>query len=218
MSEMAKSENSNEFNNNETDECAGSRSIVVNGSGTPEQIGTGLTQPRSRPVRRTWTYFIRGADAIKIGRSGHPETRMSDLQGASPSRLELLLKVPETILAEGEAHATFKHLRMHGEWFQPAPDLLDFIEGLKAKGPYRLTRARKARLPASAAAGKIITDLLAVRKAHGFNSPAGRRCSNLAEMLPIFETATDPLQKAALAANIQRQMSDLAGLRTGLSH
>jgi hypothetical protein len=51
MSEMAKTENTNEFNNNETDDRAGSCSIMVNGSGTPEQIGTGLTQPSSRSVR-----------------------------------------------------------------------------------------------------------------------------------------------------------------------
>lgn len=47
---MAKIENNNEFNENEPDILVGSASIKVNGTGTSEQIGTGLTQPCSPSV------------------------------------------------------------------------------------------------------------------------------------------------------------------------
>lgn len=84
-----------------------------------------------------WTYFIRDAVGIKIGRSISPQSRMRDLQGGNGSRLELLLAVPAAKLSEPDAHARFRHLRIHREWFRPEQELLDFIEELKGPKPKR---------------------------------------------------------------------------------
>lgn len=51
-------------------------------------------------------------------------------------------------------------------------------------------------------------DLIAIRVAHGADSPIGYRCSNLIELIQMPELAT---------GLIQRQMADLARLRAALS-
>lgn len=160
-----------------------------------------------------YTYFLRDAEGIKIGRSVHPASRMWALQSGNSSKLELLVSVPCAWVSEADAHAKFAHLKIHREWFRPGPDLLEFIEKLKAALATKPRRQRRVLRPAPNKTATAISNLLALRRAHGFESTAGRRCSNLAEMLPIFEAATDPIQKAYLAANIQRQMSDLRQIR-----
>lgn len=91
-----------------------------------------------------WTYFIAGPDAIKIGRSTQPRARMRDLQAANGSELTLMVAVPFDQLPEWEAHQKFKHLRLHGEWFRPTKELLNFIEALRSetKKPIRPARPR----------------------------------------------------------------------------
>jgi len=85
-----------------------------------------------------YTYFVRHRDAIKIGFSGAPKERIKAIQISFPDPLEVLAIVPYTIIDEPTAHQRFVHLRMSGEWFKAAPDLLEFIEQIKieaAKAP-----------------------------------------------------------------------------------
>jgi hypothetical protein len=72
-------------------------------------------------------YFIQQGDngPIKIGVSTNPYQRLRALQVGSPQKLHLL-KVIEA--EEIEVHKTFQHLRLHGEWFRPKEDLLQFIQ------------------------------------------------------------------------------------------
>jgi hypothetical protein len=76
-------------------------------------------------------YFIQAGDdgPIKVGRTtGDPAERMRSLQTASPYRLRLLAtKVASRNLDELLVHGRFVHLRLHGEWFSPGADLLEFI-------------------------------------------------------------------------------------------
>jgi hypothetical protein len=51
------------------------------------------------------------------------------------------------------------------------------------------------------------TDLIALRKKHGANSPIGRRCSNILEML----------EAGAKPEDIAAQVRDLAALTASLS-
>lgn len=94
---------------------------------------TALTQPRSPTVPWGFTYFVRRGDAIKIGHSGNPKQRISDLQICFPEPLEVIAVIPNTIIDEPTAHKKFAHLRLSGEWFQATPDLLDFIKWVKAE-------------------------------------------------------------------------------------
>lgn len=75
-------------------------------------------------------YFIqKGSDGpIKIGIAENVDRRMKELQTGNAVRLNLLAKVAQTKdLNEGLLHEKFSHIRMNGEWFEPARELLDFI-------------------------------------------------------------------------------------------
>jgi len=105
---------------------------AVNDSATSIGPDTRLTQARS-PVVHGFTYFVRSGEFIKIGQSMEPNTRIKGLQTGFPEPLEVLVIVPCSIIQEMDAHAKFAHLRTSGEWFLAVPELLDFIETLKAE-------------------------------------------------------------------------------------
>lgn len=77
-------------------------------------------------------YMIRGGDGpIKIGISVEPEKRLKALQTGYPYPLQIVCVV-EGGGAELETayHARFAAHRLHGEWFEPHPDILAEIERL----------------------------------------------------------------------------------------
>ena len=80
-------------------------------------------------------YFIQAASgdgAIKIVSAVDPRQRLRTFQFSSPVVLAIrtvLKNVPRS--REFELHAQFKSLRLHGEWFRPEQELLDFIASLK---------------------------------------------------------------------------------------
>jgi len=81
-------------------------------------------------------YFIQGTitKLIKIGRTDrvvrNPEKlRFKELQAGSPDELVILACVPEwSKKEECVLHRGFAHLRVHGEWFRPEQELLDFLD------------------------------------------------------------------------------------------
>ena len=85
------------------------------------------------PNTQTMTYFIQGEKTglIKIGTSNNPMHRLMELQIGSPDTLIMLKYVDSLTYPETELHQRFKHLRRHGEWFYPDPDLTRFINLLK---------------------------------------------------------------------------------------
>jgi hypothetical protein len=80
-------------------------------------------------------YFIQDTEsqAIKIGISVHPEIRRKQLSAELRKNLQILFIIPSGG-PEGEArlHQQFRSLRIHGEWFRPAPELLAYIEERRA--------------------------------------------------------------------------------------
>jgi len=86
--------------------------------------------------RPGFVYFIQGAPGgnIKIGWALSPERRRSELQCGSPIPLSILASVPGTRELESEHHSRFAHLREHGEWFRPEPELLEYIASLSEGG------------------------------------------------------------------------------------
>lgn len=74
-------------------------------------------------------YFIQQGSGgpIKIGCSGNPVQRMAQLQTAQSEPLSLLGHVVGDRADERAVHEQFSHLRLNGEWFSPADDLLSFI-------------------------------------------------------------------------------------------
>jgi hypothetical protein len=85
-------------------------------------------------------YFMQGGKRglIKIGFTAGPvSARRRSLQCASPVRLNVLLTLPGDEPEEKALHARFAHLRRHGEWFRPGPDLLAFVAERKREKLHR---------------------------------------------------------------------------------
>lgn len=75
-------------------------------------------------------YFLQDSQkhAIKIGFSTtEAEARKSGLQTGNPSELIVLLTIDGDRATEKELHKRFASHHVLGEWFQPAPELLQFI-------------------------------------------------------------------------------------------
>jgi hypothetical protein len=92
-----------------------------------------LAQIRVKPVYRRrpeFVYFVWDGSAIKIGISNDPKRRVAYMQVGHPSRLQLLKMTRGTKDTEDELKHQFRHLNISGEWFRPAPELLDFIEAI----------------------------------------------------------------------------------------
>ena len=55
-------------------------------------------------------------------------SRMAEIQFMCPDRLELIGCIRGAGQKDEKAlHRKFSHLRLHGEWFEPARELLNFI-------------------------------------------------------------------------------------------
>lgn len=83
----------------------------------------------ARPDRRR-VYFVQPAAGglVKIGVAADVKSRLATLQTGSPVPLRVLAVLPGGgQAAEAELHERFAHLRSHGEWFEPAPELLAYI-------------------------------------------------------------------------------------------
>jgi hypothetical protein len=78
-------------------------------------------------------YFIQGEATknIKIGFSDDPKIRLKGHQTGSGEKLILLKTVKGCKADETEIHNKLRHFRIHGEWFKPERELLDFIEACK---------------------------------------------------------------------------------------
>lgn len=82
-------------------------------------------------------YFIEcpAADLVKIGRTKNLAQRFSDLKTSSPLELRIAGVIPDAgKKEEARLHARYDHLRVRGEWFRRAPELLEFIRNLE-NGP-----------------------------------------------------------------------------------
>lgn len=73
-------------------------------------------QGLGRAHQKAWTYFISGADLIKIGTSDRPVDRMKDLQAGSPVPLTL---TAVTTSPELFFHGFLAEFWAFGEWFHP---------------------------------------------------------------------------------------------------
>lgn len=74
-------------------------------------------------------YFIQGESGgpIKIGRAAEPRQRLAALQTSHHEELRLLATEPLNRTGEADLHRRFRHLRLRGEWFKAAPELLEYI-------------------------------------------------------------------------------------------
>lgn len=85
-----------------------------------------------RPPADHVVYFIQAATGqIKIGTTGRVDWRLENLRGQCPVAVTLLATIPGRRVEEFAYHARFAEHRLHGEWFEPHPDILAEIERLQ---------------------------------------------------------------------------------------
>lgn len=101
-------------------------------AGVKSQHTKGFRPRKSPEYTKGHVYFIRGEDTgkIKIGFAVDPEIRLRDLQTGSSEKLSLIKFIEGTQEKETEIQNRFKKYRIHGEWFEPAEELVEFIENL----------------------------------------------------------------------------------------
>ena len=68
---------------------------------------------------------------VKIGYSNNIKKRLESLQVANSNELLVLLVANGGQRAEKGLHHKFKSLRVRGEWYKPAPELMKFIDEIK---------------------------------------------------------------------------------------
>lgn len=86
----------------------------------------------SRRIAPNWVYFIGPVcdslpDFIKVGVSGDPSRRLSQLQTASVRELAVVGVLPGDFDLERRIHIRFSSLRVNGEWFRVTGDLATFM-------------------------------------------------------------------------------------------
>jgi Meiotically Up-regulated Gene 113 (MUG113) protein len=79
-------------------------------------------------------YFMQAGHGgpIKIGAASDVAQRMATMQTGSPEQLYLVGYIEGGGPQERELHKRFAHLRLHGEWFKPAQELIEHISSLSA--------------------------------------------------------------------------------------
>ena len=90
----------------------------------------GFQPPSNWALSVLMIYFIQGeiTKRIKIGfTSRFIEKRIQNLQTGSPDKLNFIGGIPGNVEIEESLHQKFKNCRLHGEWFEPTIELLDFI-------------------------------------------------------------------------------------------
>lgn len=81
-------------------------------------------------------YFLQGlmGGPIKIGTAVEFGRRLTAIQACSPVLLRPLYLIPEAGKeVERKLHQRFAPFRLHGEWFEPSRELLEYIHYLKGE-------------------------------------------------------------------------------------
>jgi hypothetical protein len=84
-------------------------------------------------LEKGWAYFIQHINGgpIKIGSSVDPYDRLHGLNINSHDKGYVLIGMERGYKAqETNLHIRFRHLRLHGEWFEPNYEILHYIEWL----------------------------------------------------------------------------------------
>lgn len=84
----------------------------------------GYAQAKETPG---WIYFMRREHLIKIGTTTDLRRRAQQLNA------EILARTPGSYAEEKRLHHRFASLRRHGEWFEPAPELMSLINAIRAE-------------------------------------------------------------------------------------
>ena len=84
---------------------------------------------------RSCVYFVQSGEGglIKIGYTNQLKKRVSKMQTDSSKTLKVLFAMDASPLDEKLLHSGLSEFRVHGEWFQPTEELLEYIEEQEEK-------------------------------------------------------------------------------------
>lgn len=130
-------------------------------------------------------YFVEAPGrGIKVGFSTNVASRMSQLQGASPTKLRVIATIDGGLAVERRIHALLKEHRLSGEWFEDVPAVRDMIallksEGLAALGELPVHKRDKLKPTSKVLAAKLAEmlrfyDEATLRKNLGWDKPGSR--------------------------------------------
>jgi hypothetical protein len=152
-------------------------------------------------------YFITDGVGIKIGYSGSPSVRRDDLQTSHWARLSILGAMPGTTDDEKRLHRRFQHLKMRGEWFRPAPDLIGFIEKETAADG-AAERTLRAAVQRRCEYARTLSKTRNELRAWGETQPKPVRCRTKIMWVLLGELMHNPDSPRVLA-QVAKNMADL---------
>lgn len=88
-------------------------------------IGPLYRRPESSPPPKSWVYYMRIGNRVKIGYSTNLRSRLDDIHPE-----ELMAVEPGGPKVERQRHDQFRALRVHGEWFRLEEPLAGHIAEL----------------------------------------------------------------------------------------
>lgn len=96
----------------------------------PDQPTPRTPEQQREWERKSFVYFVQAGDSgpIKIGHTRDVDRRIASMRTGNHEELRLRLVVAGGWVTERELHRRFADAHKRGEWFHPAPELLDFIQ------------------------------------------------------------------------------------------
>ena len=90
-----------------------------------------LTKLESRKYTKKSLYFALCGDAVKIGVSSDPKSRIEQLQVGAPGKITILAYIPNAGDKENECHKSLDHLHIYGEWYRYTEEVEKLIRSLE---------------------------------------------------------------------------------------
>lgn len=86
-----------------------------------------------------WVYFMQAGDAIKIGYSTDPQSRLTSHKTSNPDA-KFIACVPGSRTDEQSLHRKFVYHRLQGEWFRLVPEIVAYA--LRLQREFEATGAK----------------------------------------------------------------------------
>lgn len=83
-----------------------------------------------------WIYFVKARQdgPIKIGWTVDPQKRLAQLQTGSHVRLFILGTIEGSSAGESTLQKRWAQYRIRGEWFEPVPEIIEFVNIHRHRG------------------------------------------------------------------------------------
>lgn len=103
---------------------------------TPTSASEVVPEPPPKVRRqkgKSYIYFARSGNAVKIGISCAPTKRLKSMATGNHGEMKLLGIIPGNRAREVAMHKKFKKYRIKGEWFHLVPEITKYVAGVKKR-------------------------------------------------------------------------------------